>query len=70
MKKQSFYVPCCALCEWALASKEEDGTLLCHKKKRTVEDTDCCRKFRFDLLKYSPAKQREIPTLDPTMLEI
>jgi hypothetical protein len=55
MKKTYDYVKSCALCERS-CFVEYDEKYICKYKNRctVVEDTDCCRHFKFDLLKLEP----------------
>ena len=70
MKKELDIVRCCANCEWAERRGEEDDPIYCHKKKKDREPSSTCRKFSYDLLKRAPMRPREIPTLDPSLLEL
>ncbi len=70
MKRELDIVHCCANCEWAEIKGEEEDLIYCHKKKKDREPTASCRKFAYDLLKHTPARPREIPTLDSSLLEL
>ena len=45
---------CCLFCEYARI-EDEDGAVLCQKKGKSREGTDCCASFAYDLLKRRPA---------------
>ena len=70
MIKHPEVTPCCATCEWSSPIEENDELFYCHKKKRERPALRRCRRYTYDLLKHTPPKQREITTLDPTMIEI
>ncbi len=57
---------CCAYCEYAEFTEDED-VLIC-KKRGKVEASSTCRKFTYDLLKRKPRVMMEIPTIDPQAL--
>ncbi len=61
---------CCATCEWSSQIENNDELVFCHKKKRERQAVSHCRRYVFDLLKYTPAKPKQITTLDMTMIEI
>ena len=70
MLKHSETTPCCATCEWATVHSENEETVYCNRKKRERKALASCRKYTFDLLKYTPSKPRQVTKLDPTMIEI
>ena len=61
---------CCATCEWSSPVEGKDDFVFCHKKKKELDPLRSCRKYAFDLLKYAPAKPKQVITLDPTILEL
>ena len=59
---------CCAYCEYAEFTEDEEF-MLCAKKGK-VEAFHSCRRFSYDLLKRKPRVMMEIPTIDPEALEL
>ena len=70
MKKIADIVPCCGLCEYAELRSDSEEEVYCLRKKKMRDPASSCRRFTFDLLKYQPPRPREIPTLDPTLLDL
>lgn len=70
MRKKPEYVRCCANCEFAERHAENDESVFCRKKKKELAPLHICRRFSYDLLKYTPARPREIPTLDPSLADL
>ena len=70
MIKHPEITPCCATCEWSSMIEGDEEIVLCHKKKKQRQALGRCGKYVFDLLKYTPAKPKEVTTLDPTIIEI
>ncbi len=69
-KNKASYACVCANCEYALRKCEDDETVYCKKKKRDVSAIGKCRAFFYDILKHEPARPREIPTLDPSLIDL
>lgn len=65
-EKTEEYEKCCALCE--KGTRLETGDVLC-PKKGVVDGRGHCRRFRLDILKIEPKKQRELPTVEPVNLD-
>ena len=70
MIKHPEFPPYCATCEWSSTVPDMEDVVFCHKKKRERDALACCRKYVFDVLKYTPAKPKTVTTLDPTMIEL
>ena len=70
MKKivENDIVKCCAFCEMASFTEDED-VMYCVKRKAETDAGDCCRSFSYDLLKRKPLMQAAPPTLDPSLLQ-
>ena len=61
-------VKCCAFCEKAMYTDDED-VMFCVKRKSDVNAGECCRAFSYDLLKRKPSSVSSPPTLDPSLLQ-
>ena len=59
---------CCAFCERAAFTEDED-VMYCQKKKSNVDAGACCRGFSYDLLKRKPSPQKSPLALDPSLLQ-
>jgi hypothetical protein len=71
MKTSTEYARICANCEHAARiDREDEDAFFCHRKKKNVAPDARCRRFFYDLLKHSPSKPREIPTLDPELANL
>ena len=49
-------MPCCAICVYC--DKNEDGALLCTKKKKETEPSKKCRKFEVDIMAVGVKRKR------------
>ena len=67
-KLQDEISECCAFCERASYTEDED-VMFCQKKKSTVEAGSRCRGFSYDLLKRKPSPQKSPLSLDPSLLQ-
>ena len=72
-KEKEDYVRCCMNCEHASFQDPDDSypdTVFCQKHKKEKAADTKCRHYAYDLLKRTPAQHSEIPTLDPSLLEM
>ena len=70
MKKQieePLYDSLCAYCEHANEINEDEGTVYCEKKKRTMPLDGHCLSFFYDLLKREP-KMPVLPEVELPVL--
>lgn len=50
--------PCCAICVYS--DTNEEGTMLCTKKKKETEPSKKCRKFEVDIMSVGVKRKRSI----------
>ncbi len=53
-------LPCCAICVYS--DKNDDGVMLCTKKKKEVEPSKKCRKFEVDIMSVGVKRKRTVAT--------
>ncbi|MBQ4528566.1 MAG: hypothetical protein II998_10915 [Clostridia bacterium] len=56
MRIRGTKIPSCSMCEYALLSIDET-LFLCDITKETKSADDSCKKFSYDICKYTPKKK-------------
>lgn len=52
----------CALCIFSKKDDAEEERLFCGKKKKCVEITDTCKKFKYDIFKKTVRRKKTLTT--------
>lgn len=61
--------PSCGICEYAFFDREKDA-LVCKLNDEITEKNNECKKFRYDIYKYEPAKSADFGKFSQEDFEI